>query len=111
MSSVSSPAISSTSPTSLPSAASTFQPTRIISHETGSPTSTVLPLALLTAPLARIGPRTLACPRRPNQKRKRVAFPPEGDMNERPPQVSRDSQQQVDRGCSREAGRIRVEVK
>ena len=31
-------------------------------------------------------------------------------MNERPPQVSRDSQHQVDRGCPREAGRIRVEV-
>src|SRR5712691_9666795 len=57
MSSVSSPATSSTSPTSLPSAASTFQPARIISHETGSPTSTVLPLALLTAALARTGPQ------------------------------------------------------
>src|SRR6266568_1100378 len=30
-------------------------------------------------------------------------------MNERPPQLSRDSRQQVDRGCPREAGRIRVE--
>src|SRR6266545_4419944 len=46
MSSVSSPATSSTSPTSLPSAATTFQPARIINHETGSATSTVLPLAL-----------------------------------------------------------------
>src|SRR5437667_12142058 len=44
MSSVSSPATSSTSPTSLPSAATTFQPPRIINHETGSATSTVLPL-------------------------------------------------------------------
>src|SRR5712691_1240752 len=57
MSSVSSPATSSTSPTSLPSAASTFQPARIISHETGSPTFTVLPLALLTAALARTDPQ------------------------------------------------------
>ena len=44
MSSVSSPATSSTSPTSPPSAATTFQPARIINHETGSATSTVLPL-------------------------------------------------------------------
>src|SRR5439155_18712513 len=46
--------------------------------ETGSPTSTVLPLALLTAALARTA-LTLACPRRPKPKRKRVALPPEGD--------------------------------
>jgi hypothetical protein len=45
MSSVSSPATSSTSPTSLPSAATTFQPARIMNQETGSATSTVLPLA------------------------------------------------------------------